>query len=80
MGKRSSINATVVPSSVCRYHIHQMNTDAVLRCAFPYHETKIFVRLIQLLPTEQETHRWHWIHAAGVCINTWPVTYHSILY
>jgi len=29
--------------------VNEFNVDAVLRCALPYHETNLFVRIVQLL-------------------------------
>ncbi|XP_066552649.1 HEAT repeat-containing protein 1 [Amia ocellicauda] len=45
-----------------RFHIHLYNEDSLIACALPYHETKVFVRVIQLLRISAPTHRWHWLH------------------
>ncbi|XP_076155665.1 HEAT repeat-containing protein 1 [Alosa pseudoharengus] len=45
-----------------RFHIHLYNPDSLIACALPYHETKIFVRVIQLLNIEDPTNRWNWLH------------------
>ncbi|CAM9779225.1 unnamed protein product [Lampetra planeri] len=45
-----------------RFHIHQYNTEALIGCVLPYHETKVFVRVVQLLKISEPTHRWHWLH------------------
>ncbi|KAL4640133.1 HEAT repeat-containing protein 1 [Arapaima gigas] len=45
-----------------RFHIHQYNQDSLIACVLPYHETKVFVRVIQLLNITDPTHRWHWLH------------------
>ncbi|XP_030629489.1 HEAT repeat-containing protein 1 [Chanos chanos] len=45
-----------------RFHIHLYNPDSLIACALPYHETKMFVRVIQLLNIEDPTHRWNWLH------------------
>ena len=50
----------------CRYHIHQYNIDEVMQCVLPYHETRIFVRVIQLLPIAEPTNKWHWLKAAAL--------------
>ncbi|KAL2099230.1 hypothetical protein ACEWY4_005710 [Coilia grayii] len=46
-----------------RFHIHLYNPDSLIGCALPYHETKVFVRVIQLLKIEDPTNRWNWLHA-----------------
>ena len=45
-----------------RFHIQDFNVNALLRCIFPYHDTNIFVRALQLLQLREETNRWHWLH------------------
>nr|XP_056709237.1 HEAT repeat-containing protein 1 [Euleptes europaea] len=45
-----------------RFHIHLYNQDSLVGCVLPYHETKLFVRVIQLLKISDPTHRWHWLH------------------
>uniref|UniRef100_A0A673MVV7 HEAT repeat-containing protein 1 n=1 Tax=Sinocyclocheilus rhinocerous TaxID=307959 RepID=A0A673MVV7_9TELE len=47
---------------VHRFHIHLFNQDSLIACVLPYHETKVFVRVIQLLKIEDPTHKWHWLH------------------
>ncbi|KAG7470408.1 HEAT repeat-containing 1 [Solea senegalensis] len=52
-----------------RFHVHLYNTDALLACVLPYHDTKVFVRVLQLLKIGDSTHRWNWLHClqkAGV--------------
>ncbi|XP_035755575.1 HEAT repeat-containing protein 1 [Egretta garzetta] len=52
-----------------RFHIHLYNQDSLIGCVLPYHETKLFVRVIQLLNIKSPTHKWHWmdpIRKAGV--------------
>ncbi|XP_078085724.1 HEAT repeat-containing protein 1 isoform X2 [Mustelus asterias] len=44
-----------------RFHIHLYNQDGLIGCVLPYHETKVFVRVIQLLAISDPTHRWHWL-------------------
>ncbi|XP_072367776.1 HEAT repeat-containing protein 1 [Scyliorhinus torazame] len=44
-----------------RFHIHLYNQDSLIGCVLPYHETKVFVRAIQLLQISDPTHRWHWL-------------------
>ncbi|XP_069708455.1 HEAT repeat-containing protein 1 isoform X2 [Phaenicophaeus curvirostris] len=44
-----------------RFHIHLYNQDSLIGCVLPYHETKLFVRVIQLLDIKSPTHKWHWM-------------------
>ncbi|XP_072906670.1 HEAT repeat-containing protein 1 [Hemitrygon akajei] len=44
-----------------RFHIHLYNHDSLIGCILPYHETKVFVRAIQLLKLKDATYRWHWL-------------------
>uniref|UniRef100_A0A6Q2XAX1 HEAT repeat-containing protein 1 n=1 Tax=Esox lucius TaxID=8010 RepID=A0A6Q2XAX1_ESOLU len=44
-----------------RFHIQLYNVDSLLACALPYHETKVFVRVIQLLKLNDPTYRWNWL-------------------
>ncbi|XP_048392427.1 HEAT repeat-containing protein 1 isoform X2 [Stegostoma tigrinum] len=44
-----------------RFHVHLYNQDSLIGCILPYHETKVFVRAIQLLNISCPTHRWHWL-------------------
>ncbi|XP_067844821.1 HEAT repeat-containing protein 1 isoform X2 [Heptranchias perlo] len=44
-----------------RFHIHLYNQDSLIGCILPYHETKVFVRAIQLLKLNDPTHLWHWL-------------------
>ncbi|CAL8284634.1 unnamed protein product [Merluccius merluccius] len=45
-----------------RFHIQLYNVDSLLACTLPYHETKTFSRVVQLLKISEPTHRWHWLH------------------
>ncbi|CAM5101904.1 unnamed protein product [Eretmochelys imbricata] len=45
-----------------RFHIHLYNEDSLVGCVLPYHETKLFVRVIQLLKIGDPTHKWNWLH------------------
>lgn len=47
---------------VYRFHVHQYNVDALLRCVFPFHETRVFARALQLLDLSDKTSKWHWLH------------------
>ncbi|XP_009073918.1 PREDICTED: HEAT repeat-containing protein 1 [Acanthisitta chloris] len=44
-----------------RFHIHLYNQDSLIGCVLPYHETNLFVRVIQLLNIKSPTHKWHWM-------------------
>ncbi|CAH0381352.1 unnamed protein product [Bemisia tabaci] len=46
---------------ICRYHIHQYNTEDFLFLVLPYHETKTFADVLQALPVEKETSAFHWL-------------------
>ncbi|KAG8123551.1 hypothetical protein E2320_019037 [Naja naja] len=39
---------------------------SLIGCVLPYHETKLFVRVIQLLKISDPTHKWHWLHPIQV--------------
>lgn len=45
-----------------RFHIHLYNVDSLVACALPYHDTKIFVRVVQLLKIDEATNKWNWLH------------------
>ncbi|XP_064605769.1 LOW QUALITY PROTEIN: HEAT repeat-containing protein 1-like [Liolophura sinensis] len=46
---------------IFRYHIHFYNADELMRCVLPYHETKIFVRVVQLLKLDGAATKWDWL-------------------
>lgn len=70
-------------NSVClrfyRFHIHFTNTDDLLLCFLPYHESKIFVRVLQLIRFDSKlASKWDWIEPLQV--NTgFPTICSSIL-
>nr|XP_033467663.1 HEAT repeat-containing protein 1 isoform X1 [Epinephelus lanceolatus] len=47
---------------VHRFHIQLYNVDSLLACALPYHDTNVFVRVLQLLKIKDATNRWNWLH------------------
>ncbi|KAF7648691.1 hypothetical protein LDENG_00153150 [Lucifuga dentata] len=54
---------------VHRFHIHLYNADSLLACVLPYHDTNMFVKVLQLLKIRDATNRWNWLHClqkAGV--------------
>ncbi|XP_052257206.1 HEAT repeat-containing protein 1-like isoform X2 [Dreissena polymorpha] len=45
-----------------RFHIHFYNTDDLLICFLPYHESKIFVRVLQLIKFDSKiASKWDWL-------------------
>lgn len=46
---------------VNRYHVHQFNVDAWIMCVLPFHDTKIFVRAVQVLNLKSRFNQWHWL-------------------
>ncbi|KAL1785256.1 HEAT repeat-containing protein 1 [Sigmodon hispidus] len=44
-----------------RFHIHLYNPDSLIACVLPYHETRVFVRVIQLLKLNNPKHKWFWL-------------------
>ncbi|XP_052098508.1 HEAT repeat-containing protein 1-like [Mytilus californianus] len=47
---------------IYRYHIHQYNVDSLMLCMIPYHESKIFVRVVQLLKLNSKlATKWDWL-------------------
>ncbi|XP_053709149.1 HEAT repeat-containing protein 1 isoform X2 [Synchiropus splendidus] len=54
---------------VQRFHVQLYNVDSLLACAFPYHHTNTFVRLLQMIKIKESNHQWSWllpIKKAGV--------------
>ncbi|XP_071318828.1 HEAT repeat-containing protein 1 isoform X2 [Trachinotus anak] len=47
---------------VHRFHVQLYNADSLLACALPYHDTNVFVRVLQLLKIKDATNRWNWLH------------------
>ncbi|GLD57810.1 HEAT repeat-containing protein 1 [Lates japonicus] len=45
-----------------RFHVQLYNADSLLACALPYHDTNVFVRVLQLLRIKDATNRWNWLH------------------
>ncbi|XP_007565302.1 HEAT repeat-containing protein 1 [Poecilia formosa] len=46
---------------VHRFHVQLYNPDSLLACALPYHDTNLFVRVLQLLNLKEATNRWNWL-------------------
>lgn len=56
--------------SRCSFHIQLYNADSLMACALPYHDTNLFVRILQLLKIQDTTNHWNWLHClqVGVCV------------
>ncbi|XP_018325766.1 HEAT repeat-containing protein 1 [Agrilus planipennis] len=46
---------------IYRYHIHEYNKEDILMLILPYHETNIFVRVLQLLKLKESNDKWRWL-------------------
>ncbi|XP_012058493.1 PREDICTED: HEAT repeat-containing protein 1 [Atta cephalotes] len=46
---------------VFRYYIHHYNKEQFILLILPYHETRIFVRALQLIDLSDESNKWHWL-------------------
>ncbi|XP_021180452.2 HEAT repeat-containing protein 1 isoform X1 [Fundulus heteroclitus] len=46
---------------VHRFHVQLYNPDSLVACALPYHDTNLFVRVVQLLKLKEATNRWNWL-------------------
>ncbi|XP_077285744.1 HEAT repeat containing 1 homolog l(2)k09022 [Arctopsyche grandis] len=44
-----------------RFQIHKYNKDDIFVLILPYHETKIFVRFLQIIRLGDATNFWHWL-------------------
>ncbi|CAL4064974.1 unnamed protein product [Meganyctiphanes norvegica] len=60
--KESSLKA--LEWLVHRFLINEMNADALLMCIFPYYESSLFIRILQIISIKDERHRWHWLYGA----------------
>lgn len=45
-----------------RFQIHEFNVDDFLMLILPYHETRMFIRCVQILNIRDSKHRWNWLH------------------
>ena len=43
------------------YRVTATNADDVIECALPYYETRLFARVVQLLPLKSSSSPWHWL-------------------
>lgn len=64
-----------------RFHINLYNPDSLIACVLPYHETKVFVRVIQLLKIQERTNRWNWLQRLQVYQFTYKhfVSVHKVI-
>ncbi|XP_011505568.1 PREDICTED: HEAT repeat-containing protein 1 [Ceratosolen solmsi marchali] len=46
-----------------RFHIHQFNKDHYLLLILPYHESRMFIRALQLLDLSNLSDKWYWLKA-----------------
>lgn len=46
---------------IYRFRIHEFNRDQFLLLILPYHETRMFIRALQLLDLSDEGDNWHWL-------------------
>ena len=44
-----------------RFHIHQFNKDQFLLLILPYHETRMFVRALQIVELNDPAEKWSWL-------------------
>ncbi|CAG0890703.1 unnamed protein product [Darwinula stevensoni] len=47
---------------VHRFYIHEFNKDGLLACILPYHDTRLFVRAVQMIRLEGQ---WAWLSPLG---------------
>ncbi|XP_071448113.1 HEAT repeat-containing protein 1 [Hetaerina americana] len=45
-----------------RFHIHEYNQNELIFLFLPYHESKIFVRVLQLIDISSPSHQWYWLN------------------
>ncbi len=43
------------------FQIQKFNVDQFLFAFLPFHETKLFIRVVQVVDPRAETHAWHWL-------------------
>lgn len=43
------------------FRINSFNVDAVMECILPYYETRLFARMLQLIPLKDPMSMWHWL-------------------
>ena len=63
------------------FRINSFNVDAIMECVLPYYETKLFARVVQLLPLKDPSSTWHWlrpIQKAGSPLSNLTLVQHCI--
>lgn len=63
------------------FRINSFNVDAVMECVLPYYETKLFARVVQLLPLKDPSSTWHWlrpIQKAGSPLSNLTLVQHCV--
>eukprot|EP00795_Rhopilema_esculentum_P004548 gene4548-20800_t len=46
---------------VRRFRIHVFNTDSLMSCILPFHETNLFSRVVSIITFNKETEKWQWL-------------------
>lgn len=49
---------------VYRFMVGDMNKNALLMCIFPYYESALFIRILQIIDVHDETSEWYWLRGA----------------
>lgn len=44
-----------------RFHIHDYNKDELMMLILPYHETRMFIKCVQLMRLNDPADKWHWL-------------------
>ena len=63
------------------FRIQSYNVNSVIECILPYFETKLFARVLQLLPLKSSSSPWHWLRPlqkAGSPLSKLTLTQHCI--
>jgi U3 small nucleolar RNA-associated protein 10 len=60
---------------IYRYRVNEYNVEALIACVMPYHETRLFARLIQTCPDPKvETNKWFWLKPIQISGSPLPKT------
>ncbi|XP_064095160.1 HEAT repeat-containing protein 1-like [Macrobrachium nipponense] len=57
--KQASIKA--LEWLIYRYMVNCMNRRSLLMCIFPYYESPLFARVLQIIEIERKTDEWYWL-------------------
>lgn len=49
---------------IYRFMVNDINKRALLMCIFPYYESALFIRILQIIDVQDETSEWHWLSQA----------------